>query len=691
MPEILNNQEYTVFTSSLKKQIFIRRLKLFGLTFVSVILATIKWMTSLPSDMSIFLICMMVTLFFLTFGWIAFFFFSSLFGFVELIRSKKTPGIIRPSRDTELKSRTAVLMPVYNEDSRSVYARVLAMARELEKTGQGDQFEFFVLSDSTHSNVWISEEVLWLETKKLFPKKMNLYYRHRAKNTARKSGNIEDFCVRYGAHYDFMIVLDADSLMTGDVMLKMAQLMQLNPTTGIIQAPPQLINRKSFFARVQQFAGHVYGPIITAGLAYWQVWDSNYWGHNAIIRTRAFTDCCGLPVFKGKAPFGGHILSHDFVEAALIRRHGWLSWMLPELKGSYEECPPSLIDFAVRDRRWCQGNLQHARILLSKKIHPISRVHFTLGIMSYLSSPLWFLFLLGGLSIALWRFFSPPSYFAPTKTLFPTWPVMDIVGIVLLLVLSMLMLFLPKFLGVAAILIKKQNKVYGGKWALLKGTFIEILYSALIAPIMMLFQSKMVFDILLGLDAGWNTQNRSETGTRWRDAFKRHIFHTLLGLGVCYVTYRYVPGLFWWTLPIVIGPILSIPISVLSSRESWGIWAKRHNIFLIPEEKKSPDVVREVQRALKELTPLLPKHLDLTILLNNPLYGAMHAYLMSINGPAPDFENKIIRAAHQKIQTYINGADLNFTEEESKCILYDTKLILHISSMLFDSSKGEVN
>lgn len=176
---------------------------------------------------------------------------------------------------------------------------------------------------------------------------------------------------------------------------------------------------------MQQFAGKVYGPIVAAGLAYWQVGDSNYWGHNAIIRVKAFMQCCGLPVLKGRAPFGGHILSHDFVEAALIRRGGWAAWLLPELKGSYEECPPTMIDFAIRDRRWCQGNMQHMKILVSKGLHPVSRVHFTIGIMSYLSSPIWLTFLLVGLMIALGREFFPPVYFPEVRTLFPTWPIFE--------------------------------------------------------------------------------------------------------------------------------------------------------------------------------------------------------------------------------------------------------------------------
>lgn len=419
------DNEYIILSDINKRQVLLRRIILFGLVLISVIFATIKWALFIPSDLNLIIRYGLIFLFCATFGWISLYFFSSVFGFFELLRRRKMPGIKRAPAHKKLTTKTAILMPVYNENPLNVYANLLAMAKDLEKTGQEAAFDFFVLSDTTKPDVWVQEEALWLEVKKKFPKNISIYYRHRPKNTARKSGNIEDFCVRWGRHYDFMIVLDADSLMTGSTVVQMAQLMEVNTTTGIIQAPPMIINTNSWFARVQQFAGRVYGPIVSAGLAYWQVWDSNYWGHNAIIRVKAFIESCGLPVFPGQAPFGGHILSHDFVEAALIRRDGWLAWMLPELKGSYEECPPSMIDFAVRDRRWCQGNLQHLRILFSKKLHPVSRIHFTMGIMSYLSSPLWFLFLLFGLGIALWREFFPPEYFSDTKTLFPSWPVFD--------------------------------------------------------------------------------------------------------------------------------------------------------------------------------------------------------------------------------------------------------------------------
>ncbi len=674
------HKEYIILSNISKHQVIWRRIKLFGIVLICVALATIKWADFMPTDVILPIKIGMIFLFCITFTWISLFFWSSIFGFWEILRHRKMPGIKRVPYETKLTTKTAILMPVYNEDPSSVYANLLAMARDLETTGQEAAFDFFVLSDTTKPAVWVQEETLWFQTKELFPKNINLYYRHRPKNIARKSGNIEDFCIRWGANYDHMIVLDADSLMAAETVVKMAQFMEINTTTGIIQAPPIIINRHTLFARVQQFAGRVYGPIVSAGLAYWQVWDSNYWGHNAIIRTRAFMECCGLPVFPGQAPFGGHILSHDFVEAALIRRGGWLAWMLPELKGSYEECPPSMLDFVIRDRRWCQGNLQHLRILFSKRLHPVSRLHFTLGIMSYLSSPLWFLFLFLGLGIALWREFFPPEYFTDTKTLFPTWPVFDLIGTLMLFILSMGMLFIPKILGGLAVIIQHRPlKEFGGFFGLIKTLIVEFIFSALIAPIMMLFQSKIVWDILVGTDAGWNAQNRDETGTPWSVAIRRHWGHMVIGIGVSIIVYLYANTLFYWILPITVGLILSVPLSVWSSRESVGLWAQRHKLFIIPEEYKKPDILIKAEQAFTELQHKFVAEKGIQLLIKYPVYQALHNYMLSVNGPEPDFEIKVIRSVSQKIQGFAQSGQLELDSEEEKYCLYHPEILNELS------------
>ncbi len=669
MPLAASNEVFVIPLLS-RRRVKFRRIKLFGLTLLTTFWASVKWSEFMPTDISLFMHWFLLILFFLTFGWISLYFFSAVFGFLELVRKRHYEGIKHPAKDAELNAKTAILVPSYNEDAAAVMARVLAMAEDLGKYSEGKQFDFFILSDSTNPEIWLQEEVMWFEAKKQFPQGINLYYRHRPRNTARKSGNIEDFCTRWGSNYKYMLVLDADSLIIGKTMIQMAKLMEANPTTGIIQAPPQIVNAQSFFARLHQFSGKVYGRIVMAGQSYWQAWDSNYWGHNAIIRVQAFIDSCGLPVFKGKAPFGGYILSHDFVEAALIRRAGWLAWMLPELEGSYEECPPSMLDFASRDRRWCQGNLQHIRILISRKIHPVSRVHFTVGIMSYLSSLLWCLLLLFGVGIVVWRYFFPPAYFTQSKELFPSWPIFNVWGTIALFVLSMVMLFFPKILGVLYV-IGKGDKQYGGAGKLWQGFFVENLFSALSAPVMMLFQSKFIVEILSGMDSGWKTQNRT-AGTSWRDGIRMHWWQTAVGVGASVLIYNYAHTLFYWMLPITLGMMLAIPLSVLSSR----VWGKKskQRIFTIPEEVHEPDILQNSKRNFKQLEQFITDK-DMLALLKNDIYVSVHIYLLAINGPMPDFGSDLIKRVQHKVSSLSGGGDENLSLDEKRYLLYDEKLL----------------
>ncbi len=661
-------REYVPIT---KKQVSRRRRLVFGLTAFSTLIATLKWITAIPSDSYIYTKVLMISLFSLTFGWIALFFWSSLFGFFELLRRKKPIGLKWAADDVSLSGKTAVLMPIYNEEPVKVYANLLAMAQELDQTGQGSHFDIFVLSDTTNPKTWVKEEKMWLETQRRMPRNIHLYYRRRVQNTARKSGNIEDFCKKWGRLYDFMIVLDADSLLAGRTMLKMAQLMQVNTDTGIIQAPPMCINRNSLFARIQQFAGKVYGSVVAAGSAYWQDGESNYWGHNAIIRVKAFMDCCKLPVLTGKAPFGGHILSHDFVEASLICRGGWRTWLLPELNGSYEECPPSMIDFAIRDRRWCQGNLQHIKVLLSRNLNPVSRIHFLIGIMSYVSSPLWLCFLLVGIAAALGKALIPPNYFPVGYSLFPTWPVFDKVGTVSLFLLSMFMLVFPKFLGLIVYIAQNRRKDIDGIFSAVKSVAAEILFSALTAPVMMMFQSKFVFDILFGSSVGWNPQNRDETGTPWKTAAKVHFWHTLLGLVTTVVVWKYVNVLFWWVLPVTIGLTFSIPVSVLSSREESGLKAKKHKYFIIPEELNVPSVLQKAQHNLSELQQYAVYEQGVIDVIRDSDLNALHILMLPVNGPAPDFDEQVLTQGRIKLENFINyGVKTEFTKEEEIALLY---------------------
>src|SRR5437773_7152762 len=338
-----------------------------------------------------------------------------------------------------------------------------------------------------------------------------MFYRQRLENTARKSGNIEDWVKRFGAAYDHMIILDADSLMTGDTIVRLVSAMETHSGVALLQTLPLVVNARTLFARLQQFAGRLYGPLIAAGLAWWHGSEGNYWGHNAIIRVRAFAQDGGLPDLRGRKPFGGHILSHDFVEAALMRRGGWAIRMVPTLGGSSEECPPSLLDFAARDRRWCQGNLQHLAVLPARGLHWVSRLHLLTGIGSYLTAPLWLIFLVLGILISLQAQFVRPEYFPKGFSLFPQWPAQDPILAAWVFLGTMGLLIVPKLLAYVLLLTQSGNRRhFGGGLLVFAGILIETLLSGLIAPVMMIFQSTAVGEILLGRDAGWQVQRRDD-------------------------------------------------------------------------------------------------------------------------------------------------------------------------------------
>ena len=190
-----------------------------------------------------------------------------------------------------------------------------------------------------------------------------------------------------------------------------------------------------------------YGPVFTAGLHYWQLGESHYWGHNAIIRVAPFMKHCALGRLRGRGALSGEILSHDFVEAALMRRAGWSVWIAYDLPGSFEEMPPNLLDELARDHRWCQGNLMNMRLFLMKGLHPAHRAVFMTGVMAYLSAPLWFLSLILATALVAVQTLSVPQYFVQPFQLFPLWPEWHPERAIMLFSATALLLFLPKILA----------------------------------------------------------------------------------------------------------------------------------------------------------------------------------------------------------------------------------------------------
>lgn len=536
--------------------------------------------------------------------WISASFWTALMGFARLWRrlGRRRDAAAESGADAPGETggdfRTALVMPVYNEDPERVFAGLRAIWQSLVETGRHAGFEIFVLSDTRDPDTWVREEMHWRRWALELGHPARVFYRNRVENTARKSGNLADFCRRWGARYRYMIVLDADSLMSGETLVEMVRRMEQDRRLALIQVPPVPVNRTSLFARMLQFAGSLYGRMFAAGLAYWQQDTGNFWGHNAILRVRPFAEHCGLPQLPGREPFGGDILSHDFVEAALLARAGWKVRLADDLGGSYEEIPPTLIDYAKRDRRWCQGNLQHARLLMAHGFKSLSRIHFAMGVMSYLASPLWLLFLVATGIEAYLKSLQDPVYFFGDNWL-PVWPASYTVEMGTVLWVTLAMLFLPK--GLALLLLARDRTLgrqFGGLPRASLSVLIESLISVLLAPVLMLFQSKFVAAILLRTTVGWPNQQRGDHQTGFAEALGAHGIHTLIAFAAGWLTYTYVPSFFWWFTPVLAGLALSIPVSMITSRTSLGLWTRRAGLFLTPEESDEPRVLQLLEQNL---------------------------------------------------------------------------------------------
>ncbi|MCG4260078.1 glucans biosynthesis glucosyltransferase MdoH [Acetobacter senegalensis] len=572
----------------------------------------------------------MLVLFVALFMWIALAFTSALAGFVSLVtRGGLGLGITRSGPLPELRSRTALLLPTYNEPPHRVMAGLKAIYQSLRETGQMGAFDLFILSDTTNPDVWVEEEAAFLALREQTGGHENIFYRRRHNNVERKAGNVGEWVRRFGGAYEQMVTLDADSVMSGDTLVRMAGAMERHPTVGLIQTLPVIVGGTTLFARMQQFAGRVYGPIIAHGIAWWHGSEGNYWGHNAIIRTRAFAGQAGLPHVPGRPPFGGHILSHDFVEAALMRRGGWAIHMVPALDGSYEESPPSLTDVAIRDRRWCQGNLQHVKVLPTKGLHWISRMHMIVGIGAYVTSPLWLVFLLTGILISLQAHFERPEYFGDTKTLYPHWPHVDPVQAKYVFIGTMAILLAPKLLAYVALLFDRVTcKGCGGAIRAAGSVLVETLIGGLIAPIAMLIQTSGVMSILSGHDSGWNTQRRDDGGFPLKVVVQQYAKFTLFGLVLGIGAWVVSPSLFFWMTPVLLGLVFSIPLVALTSSRAVGQNFRKAGLLLVPEETYPPDVLKKLEHAQEsDEAPQLPDDALRALRADTSLLAAHRAML----------------------------------------------------------------
>jgi membrane glycosyltransferase len=527
----------------------------------------------------------------LLFAWSAFSFLSALAGFV--VGFGRTPcdlGLDPNGPLPSLTRRTAVLLPVYNEAPRPVFARLQAICESVDATGAGAPFDFFVLSDTTDPLIQASEYALFRQLKWRLGAPLRIFYRHRPENIARKAGNIADWVRRFGAAYAHMVVLDADSLMEGETLVRLAAAMERQPDIGLIQTAPAIVNRHTLFSRAEQFASRLYGPMLARGVAWWSGSEGNYWGHNAIIRVAAFAAQGGLPQLRGRKPFGGHIMSHDFVEAALLRRAGWRVHMASGLGGSYEESPPTLTALLARDRRWCQGNLQHVPIVWARGLHWISRFHLLRGISAYLVAPLWLSLLVSAVILPLrpqWgERAGAPLHAAVAAQAF------DVGAVGLVFGLGLGFLLGPKVLAWLQMLrTPGEGGRFGGAGLAALNVVLESVLSMLVAPVIMLSHTRSLASAVAGRDSGWVAQAREETGLSLRQTVRLYAVDTVLGLILAILALSSSVRPFIWMSPVIAGLALAIPLASAGASSQLGRGARRVGVLLVPEEQRPPQIL----------------------------------------------------------------------------------------------------
>ncbi len=493
-----------------------------------------------------------------------------------------------------ITARTVVLVPVYNEDPVTTFARVAAMDASVVATGSDAVVHFAILSDTRNDRIAEQERLWFLRLIRDRRAAGRIFYRRRTANTGKKAGNIEDFITRSGAAYDHALILDADSLMEGETILEMVRRMEADPRLGLLQSLPRVINARSRFGRTMQFSASFYSPVFARGLAMMQGRTGPFWGHNAIVRTRAFAASCGLPELSGPPPFGGHILSHDYVEAALLARAGWTVRLDDDLEGSFEEGPENIIDHAKRDRRWCQGNLQHGRLLLAPGLKGWSRWVFLQGILSYVVPLFWLAFILA--SVAAQVFSAPPDYFPDANWPFPVFPLDEKAKAIGLGVGIFGLLVLPKLLMVLDAIATGRARGFGGALRSFASATVELLTSSIMAPILLMFQTRSVLQVLFGLDGGWPANNRGDGRLTLMQGMEAGGWIAVIGAAGLWGVYLVAPDLVLWLMPVALPMCLAPVVIAWSSRES------RSGLMVVPSELAPSPVIGRHEDILRVWT-----------------------------------------------------------------------------------------
>jgi membrane glycosyltransferase len=478
---------------------------------------------------------------------------------------------LAPPPEAPFEGTAVLLLPICNEDPGPIFARIAAMDAELHLAGLAPRVDVAILSDTRDAAVAAEEAGLFARLMREAAGEGRMFYRRRESNRGRKAGNIEDFIRRSGGAYEVAVILDADSLMSADTIGRMLRRMAADPSLALLQTVPAILRARSRFGRMTAFGGALYGPAFARGLARLQGRTGPFWGHNAAIRVRAFAGSCGLPELSGSPPFGGHVLSHDHVEAALLARAGWTVRLDPDLGGSWEEGPDNILSFARRDRRWCQGNLQHARILLAPGLRGWSRFALLQGVAAYVVPPLWLLVVVLGLTAE---------------------PVSEDALLLALLVFALL--FAPKVLMVWSE--RARAPAFGGTLHLLASVGAEAVQSALVAPVLLMFQARSVLQVCLGRDGGWPPQARGDGPVGLAQGWRAAWWIALWGAALLAAGLLAAPALLPWLLPMALPMALAPWVIAWTSRPPLSL------LFMTPADLDAPTSLRRAEGVLARWT-----------------------------------------------------------------------------------------
>ena len=541
----------------------------------------------------------LLALFAMTLPWMVAGFWNAVIGFLIMRFSADPTAAVMPMAagirgDEPVTTSTAILLCIRNELPERMIRNVEPMLAGLDAAGCGARFHLYVLSDTSDAEIASNEEMCFAALTSRWRERVAVTYRHRALNTGYKAGNIRDFCERWGSQHDFAVTLDADSLMTASAVLRLVRIMQADPRLGILQGLVVGLPSTSAFARVFQFGMRLGMRSYTIGSAWWQGDCGPYWGHNAVLRLEPFIAHCALPVLSRDGTEDRHILSHDQIEAALMRAAGYDVRVLPQEDLGWEENPPTLIEFIRRDLRWCQGNMQYWRFLFLPGLRPVSRYQLALAILMFIGSPAWTgLLVLGTLAVAFSD--TPASFIRPDAGM-------------ALFVCVLVMWFSPKIASAIDILLHPElRRGFGGAGLFILNYVIETVYSILLCPILWVGHTIFLAGLLFGREIGWIGQTRDDHAVPLTLALHNLWPHTLLGcaaLGLLAITQ---PAAIPYALFLAGGPALAVPFAMMTAWPPFGSLAARIGIGRLPEETTRPAVLLALALPAIEMAAPLPR------------------------------------------------------------------------------------